>query len=121
MPPQMQPATPNELNGPTQDGQKLTFPALAALEAGKETIYTLRLRALQAGAVKLVVELQSAELTAPLHEEETTTIFGEPATAMPPAAPEPPPASPPSLIPPAAAPLTLPPPALPGPPGPGGL
>ena len=62
---------------------------------------------LQAGAVKVVVELQSAELAAPLHEEETTTIFGEAA----PAAPEPP--APPS--PPAAPPLTPPGPAAAGP------
>ncbi|HVS39618.1 MAG TPA: hypothetical protein VMS17_28940 [Gemmataceae bacterium] len=108
MPPQMQPAAPNDPNGPTQLGQKLTFPALAALEAGKETTYTIRLRAVQAGQVKVVVELQSAELTPPLHEEETTTIVGDAA----PAAEGPPP---PNLAPPTGPPAPPGPPPLPGP------
>ncbi len=111
IPDEMQPEAPNDPNGPTQAGRTLTFPSLAALEAGKEMKYTIRLRALRAGAIKVVAELQSAELTTPLHEEETTTIFGEaPPTAQEPhpAPPAGPPISPPAL-----------PPPLPGPTGPG--
>jgi hypothetical protein len=45
--------------------------------------------------VKLVVELKSDDLATPLHEEETTTIFGDAA----PAAAAPPPLGPPAPVP----------------------
>ena len=95
IPEQMQPEKPNETNGPTQSGRTLTFPSLPTLAAGAEETYTIRLRAVRAGEVKLALDLASAELTAPLHEEETTTIYGAPPTSPvspgPPAAPPPPP------------------------------
>lgn len=75
IPEQMQPEKPNETNGPTQSGRTLTFPSLPTLAAGAEETYTIRLRTVRAGEVKLALDLASAELTAPLHEEETTTIY----------------------------------------------
>ena len=43
-----------------------TFPSLPTLAAGAEETYTIRLRAVRAGEVKLALDLASAELTAPL-------------------------------------------------------
>jgi uncharacterized repeat protein (TIGR01451 family) len=67
--------------GPTdarQEKQTFTFEPLAVLAAGGETTYKIHVRAVRAGEVKLIVELKSDELNPPLHEEELTTIFGEP-------------------------------------------
>ncbi len=85
IPDQMQAVETNNANSPPQIGRTLTFPALAILDAGKETTYTIRLRALRAGEVKVAVELQSDDLATSLHEEETTTVFGEasPASGSP--------------------------------------
>ncbi len=66
--------------GPTQAAQEkqtFTFAPLAVLAAGAEQTYKIHVRAVQAGEVKLVVELKADELNPPLHEEEPTTIFGE--------------------------------------------
>ena len=107
----MQPESANDANAPTLAGQTLTFPTLPALEAGKETTYKVRVRALRAADVKFVVELQSAELATPLREEEPTTIFGEAQPVVPASVQQPPPAPPASPLPPPSA------PPLPGPPG----
>ncbi len=107
VPDEMQPANVNDPNGPAQAGPTLTFPSLPTLAAGAEETYTIRLRALRAGQVKVAVDLASADLTTPLHEEETTTIYGaapvapagvqEPAPALPTPSPTAPPSSPPPV------------------------
>ena len=59
-------------------GQTLTFAPLLTLDPGKEATYKVHVKALKAGEVKLTADLKSDDLSTPLHEEETTTIFGEP-------------------------------------------
>jgi len=77
-PEQMQVLGKYEATEATLAGQTLTFAPLLTLDAGKEATYKVHVKALKAGEIKVVAELKSDDLTTPLHQEETTTIAGEP-------------------------------------------
>jgi uncharacterized repeat protein (TIGR01451 family) len=86
-PEQMQMVSKETPADATLVGRALAFNALPTIEAGKEAVFKLHVKALRAGEVKMIVEVRSDDLTAPLHEEETTTLFGEAPSPPPPVSP----------------------------------
>jgi len=61
--------------------QKVTFVPLAALEPGKTVKYLINCQAERAGDARFRVDVQSADLSQPVFEEEPTTVVG-PATLL---------------------------------------
>jgi uncharacterized repeat protein (TIGR01451 family) len=61
----------------TVQGQQVAFEPIAMLPSRGEARYNVRVQAVQAGAVRLRVEVNADQLTAPIVSEETTTIYSD--------------------------------------------
>lgn len=76
---------PNELKflsaeGATRyriDGQRIVFDALGTLPAKSETVYRVRAQGMQAGDIRLKVQLVTDDIRTPITKEESTRVYAD--------------------------------------------
>jgi uncharacterized repeat protein (TIGR01451 family) len=75
LPPQLRPTRAFGQGNGTIDGQRVTFPALAALQPGQVTVFTIDAQTVTEGDARFQAEVKSFSLTNPIRAEEPTRVL----------------------------------------------
>ena len=73
-------AEPRDAAGPTNHtvrGQQIAFEPLPKLAAKADALYRVKVKTTRSGDWRFKVEMTSGELDSPVHEEESTRVYGD--------------------------------------------
>jgi uncharacterized repeat protein (TIGR01451 family) len=77
LPPEMRPIAAEGPTHNTVDGNRIVFEGLSRLAPKADTTYRVRVQCLQAGDLRINVQLLSDELRSPITKEESTRVYAD--------------------------------------------
>jgi uncharacterized repeat protein (TIGR01451 family) len=77
LPKQMEPISADGPARHTIDGQRVLFDPIAQLAPKADTTYSIKVKAQEAGDLRLKVQLLTDDLKAPITKEESTRVYAE--------------------------------------------